>query len=122
MDTIQLQRDLDRFGIRARVYAGEPGCKTERPRQPKHVDPNAGWDIDSRPGNAPMVLTVHPRQLPKGTEIFIYLPLARTDPANSFRELEAGLMQSPGPSCLESRAFVNPLASLLPTTPPPAAR
>ncbi|MFE6054292.1 hypothetical protein ACFQ6N_26365 [Kitasatospora sp. NPDC056446] len=120
VDTQQLQRDFDRFGIRARVYAGEPGCQTKRPEQPRNVDLNAGWDIEVRPGNEPMVLTVHPRELPKGTEIFVYLPLAKTDPANSFRELEAGLMKSPGPSCLESRVFVNPLASLLPTAPPPA--
>ncbi|MEU8920962.1 hypothetical protein AB0D10_08485 [Kitasatospora sp. NPDC048545] len=120
VDTVQLQHDLDRFGIRARVYAGEPGCRTKRPKQPEHVDLNAGWDIEPRPGNSPMVLTVHPRRLPKNTEIFIYLPLAKTDPANSFRELEAGLMQSPGPACLESREFVNPLASLFPTSPPPS--
>ncbi|RGD59792.1 hypothetical protein DR950_20190 [Kitasatospora xanthocidica] len=116
VDVDQLQRDIDRFGIRARVYPGEPGCKAREPKQPSHVDLTAGWDIEHGPGE-PLVLTVHPRRLPAGTEIFIYLPLARTSPANSSREMQAGLMKSPGPSCMPAKEYVNPLASLYPTPP-----
>ncbi|MFJ9694131.1 hypothetical protein [Kitasatospora sp. NPDC101183] len=112
VDTGQLQRDLDTFGIRARVYAGEPGCKAKAPEIAQH-DSDDGWHMEMA-GNR-MVLTARPAAIPAGEQLFVYLPLARTSPENGSRELESGLMKSPGPACMPSREYVNPLASLLPT-------
>ncbi|MFI2611577.1 hypothetical protein [Kitasatospora sp. NPDC018619] len=117
VDADQLQRDIDRFGIRARVYAGEPGCRAAEPERPPHVDLNAGWEIEHDQPTGPLVLTVRPRLVPAGTTVFVYLPLATSDPANSYREMEAGLMKAPGPACMPARVFDDPLARLFPTPP-----
>ncbi|WP_031069981.1 hypothetical protein [Streptomyces sp. NRRL WC-3742] len=112
VDTDQLQRDLDKFGIRARVYAGEPGCRAKGPKIATH-DNDDGWHMEMVKDK--MILTARPDAIPAGEKLFIYLPLAKSSPENGFRELESGLMKSPGPACMPSREFVNPLASLLPT-------
>lgn len=128
VDVPQLQRDLDRLGVRSHVYAGEPDCHAPEPKSPTYPPDAAvkadkggsqgrvsyyGWDIDSQ--GRKTVLTVHPNGISADLQLFIYLPLAKTDPANGFRELEAGLMTSPAPSCMPAKTSTNPLASLFPT-------
>ncbi|MEZ0065001.1 hypothetical protein ABIA32_000989 [Streptacidiphilus sp. MAP12-20] len=126
VDVPRLQRDLDRLGVRSHVYAGEPGCQAPAPKSPPVDSSDAalnamngdsrtrlayfGWDISSE--GVKQVLTVHPSRIPTGEQIFIYLPLARTSPANGFRELEAALMTNPAPSCMPARTYTNPLANL----------
>ncbi|MDH6126018.1 hypothetical protein [Kitasatospora sp. GP82] len=127
VDAPQLQRDLDRFGVRSHVYAGEPDCHAPEPKRPTYPPDIAGltstgqdrvayygWDIDSE--GRKTVLTIRPSAIPADLQLFIYLPYAKADPANGFRELEAGLMKSPAPSCMPGKTYDNPLASLLPTS------
>lgn len=79
-----------------------------------------GWDMEeeaSQDGGR-QVLTIRPSAIPADLQLFIYLPLAKTDPAHSSRELQAGLMQSPAPNCMPAKTYVNPLASLYPTPAP----
>ncbi|MEV0534675.1 hypothetical protein [Kitasatospora sp. NPDC050463] len=131
VDTTQLQHDLDRFGVRSRVYAGEPGCHAPEPESPSYPPDAAveadrqgsqgrlsyyGWDMGSE--GLKEVLTIRPSAIPADLQLFIYLPLAKTDPANGSRELQAGLMKSPAPSCMPSKTYDNPLASLYPTPAP----
>jgi len=123
VDVPQLQRDLDRLGARAHVYAGEPDCHAPEPKSPSYPpDPAAlkadrvsyyGWNIDDEGRKS--VLTIRPSGIPADLQLYIYLPYAKTDPANGSAELEAGLMKSPAPSCMPSKIFTNPLASLFPT-------
>ncbi|MEV7938282.1 hypothetical protein AB0O82_19345 [Kitasatospora sp. NPDC088264] len=116
VDPDQLQRDLDRFGIPARVYAGQPGCRASEPETPDNQEGQDSWDMHTE-GAGPLVLTVRPRAVPAGLKLFIYLPFAGTDPAHSSREMHTGLMRSPGPACMPSKVYFNPLASLIPTPP-----
>ncbi len=128
VDATQLQHDLDRLGVRSHVYAGEPGCHAPEPEMPSYPPDAAaganptdsqgrlaqdGWDMSSE--GLKEVLTIRPGAIPADLTLFIYLPFAKTDPANSSRELRAGLMKSPAPACMPSQTFVNPLASLYPT-------
>ncbi|WP_371519790.1 hypothetical protein [Kitasatospora sp. NBC_01300] len=116
VDPDQLQRDLDRFGIPARVYAGQPGCRAPEPEAPDNQEGQGSWDMRTE-GAGPIVLTVRPHAVPAGLKLFIYLPFAGTDPAHSSREMHTGLMRSPGPACMPSKVYFNPLASLIPTPP-----
>lgn len=135
VDATQLQRDLDRAGVRSRVYAGEPGCHAPDPTMPSYAPQTVakgnqdggqgrlaayGWDMEEEPGQegGRMVLTIRPSAIPANLQLFIYLPLAKTDPAHSSRELQANLMQSPAPDCMPAQTYVNPLASLYPTSAP----
>ncbi|MFJ6139510.1 hypothetical protein [Kitasatospora sp. NPDC092286] len=126
VDAAQLQRDLDRLGARTHVYAGEPDCHAPEPESP--ADPPGdgdgnpdwlathGWNIESE--GLKHVLTIRPGAIPAGVQLYIYLPMAKVDPANGFREMEANLMKTPGPTCMPSKTYSNPLASLFPTPPP----
>ncbi|MER5636226.1 hypothetical protein ABT095_04645 [Kitasatospora sp. NPDC002227] len=127
VDVEQLQRDLDRLGVPSRVYAGDPGCRAPEPNYPDNggtplegaADTPAnrvardGWDMETAHNKT--VLTVRPKAIRAGQQLFINFPLARTSPANSFRNLHAGLMTLPAPACMAGEEFVNPLASLYPT-------
>ncbi|PJN22386.1 hypothetical protein [Kitasatospora sp. CB02891] len=129
-DATQLQYDLDRVGVRSRVYAGEPGCHALDPTMPSYSPETVakanqdqlsafGWDMRGERGagseGARQVLTIRPSAIPADLRLFIYLPLAKTDPDHSSRELRAGLMQSPAPDCMPTGTYENPLASLYPT-------
>ncbi|MDH6577069.1 hypothetical protein [Kitasatospora sp. MAP5-34] len=132
VDAAQLQHDLDRLGVRSHIYAGEPGCHASEPKTPSYPsDPAAikamngssqdrvsyyGWDI-SVEGRSE-VLTVHPGGIPADLQLFIYFPYYNTDPAHGSGSFEAALMKSPTPSCMPARPFINPLASLYPTSKP----
>ncbi|GAA2137514.1 hypothetical protein GCM10009760_18120 [Kitasatospora kazusensis] len=137
VDATQLQHDLDRAGVRSRVYAGEPGCHAPEPTMasyPPEILAKAdqdqdggrgrlsafGWDMEQQAGKegGREVLTIRPGAIPADLRLFIYLPLAKTDPAHSSRELQAGLMQSPAPDCMPAKTYDNPLASLYPTPAP----
>ncbi|AUG76429.1 hypothetical protein CFP65_1539 [Kitasatospora sp. MMS16-BH015] len=123
VDPDQLQRDLDRAGVPARVYPGEFGCKEKEPDVPDR-DTSAltgdfltdnGWTIETQ--GTKSVLTVLRGRIPAGQELFIYLPEIKTTPAHKLGESHTGLMKAPGPSCLPAKVFFNPLASLYPTPP-----
>ncbi|WP_042428788.1 hypothetical protein [Streptacidiphilus anmyonensis] len=113
VDTSRLQRDLDRLGIHSRVYAGEPGCHASAPESPAPSVATSGWQISS--AGRRTVLTVHRQLIPTDLQLFVYFPLADTDPADGFRELEAGLMKSPAPTCMPAKTYTNPLAGQFPT-------
>ncbi|GAA1163422.1 hypothetical protein F4556_000376 [Kitasatospora gansuensis] len=129
IDTAQLQRDLDRFGARTRVYPGEPGCTAPEPAPgPSYPEgpeiaanngTNAdrlaffGWDIDTTFPKA--VLTVRPSAIPAGFQVYVHLPLAKTTPTTHAQEFEAGLTTTPGPDCMPAKPYENPLASLYPS-------
>ncbi|MFJ5926883.1 hypothetical protein ACIQF6_30265 [Kitasatospora sp. NPDC092948] len=128
IDATQLQHDLDRVGVRSRVYAGEPGCHAPDPTMPSYSPETEakanqdrlsafGWDMrgEAGPDGPRQVLTIRPSAIPTDLRLFIYLPLAKTDPEHSSRELRAGLMQSPAPDCMPAKTYENPLASLYPT-------
>ncbi|MFB6892791.1 hypothetical protein ACFCX4_26160 [Kitasatospora sp. NPDC056327] len=122
VDAPGLQRDLDRLGVRSRVYAGEPGCRAPEPKEAP-VPENAGgerltthgWTVETTGKRT--VLSVRPHRIAADAQLYLYFPLAKSDPANGFRELEAGLMLAPAPACMPARTFTNPLASLFPTPP-----
>ncbi|MGW4382698.1 hypothetical protein [Kitasatospora sp. NPDC004531] len=128
VDATQLQRDLDRAGIRSRVYAGEPGCHAPDPTMPSYPPETVakanqdqlsafGWDMrgETGPEGSRQVLTIRPSAIPADLRLFIHLPLAKTDPEHSSRELRAGLMQGPAPDCMPAGTSDNPLAGLYPT-------
>lgn len=129
VDYVRLQHDLDRFGIPAHVYAGEPNCHAPAPVTPTspaggtaNTDTAAGrlasdgWDIE--PASHATVLLFQTRHhLAAGEQLFIYLPYAKTDPSNGFRQLEAGIMQAPAPSCMPSKAYTTPPALAAQMTP-----
>ncbi|WP_406200275.1 hypothetical protein OH807_18990 [Kitasatospora sp. NBC_01560] len=131
VDVPRLQADLDRLGVRSRVYAGEPGCTAPDPSTPAYPEAEMikanngsgadrlaffGWDIDN--GLQKSVLTVRPHSIPADRTLFIHLPLAKVAPASGFRSLSAGLMVGKAPACMPAEDPSNPLASLLPTQPP----
>ncbi|MFJ8043713.1 hypothetical protein ACIRBX_24755 [Kitasatospora sp. NPDC096147] len=122
-DPAQLQRDLDRVGVRSRVYAGEPGCDAPLPALPTFAPETSakaeqdwlaayGWDI--RPAMTPAghreVLAIRPGVIRADLTLYIYLPLAKTNPQEGFRHLEAGLMQSPAPDCMPTQSTTRPPA------------
>ncbi|MFJ2577417.1 hypothetical protein [Kitasatospora aureofaciens] len=114
VDAAQLQRDLDHFGVHARVYAGEPGCRAPKPASPDNpADHDRGWDMGTE--GRQTVLTIRPRTIPAGLQLFIHLPYATTDPADSWRSLAVGLMKPPAPACMPGATFTNPLAGLFPS-------
>jgi hypothetical protein len=130
IDVPHLQRDLDRLGVRAHVYAGEPHCDAPAPVSPSYPADSAaqtatdqgrldyyGWDVEA--ARSSDVLLIQPHRIPAGLQLYVYLPYAKTDPADSWRSLEAGLMNNPAPSCMPAQTYTNPLAGQF--TPKPTA-
>lgn len=118
VDTAQLQRDLDSLGVNSRVYAGEPGCQAAPPKIAPGPDGDAnkdwlrshGWEIGPTGDGHRTVLTIRPGLLAAGTQLFLYFPLAKSDPANSFRAMQAGLLVPPAPACMPVTSSYTPPA------------
>jgi hypothetical protein len=138
VDYVRLQHDLDRLAIPARVYAGEADCRAAAPVTPTYpadFGPGSdtdqarltryGWDVESGPSGEVLLFQSHHR-LPVGEQLFLYLPYAKTDPANGFRSLEDGVMRSPAPACMPGQTYTVPpaLAAQMTSTgaPTPASR
>ncbi|MFE2915556.1 hypothetical protein [Kitasatospora indigofera] len=115
-----LQEDLDRLGVRSRIYAGDPDCRAALPGRADpspstsagtaaEASPSAsaspsteagyeGWRIDSEHGK--LVLSVSPSKMPADKQLQIVFPLAKTDPAHASAVLTGGLVDGPGPDCM----------------------
>ncbi|MFI9328805.1 hypothetical protein ACIGZJ_14805 [Kitasatospora sp. NPDC052868] len=120
IDLDGLQKDLDRLGVRSRIYAGDPDCQAALPGQADpspsasagaapEASPSAsaspspgagdqGWGIDREDGR--LVLSVSPGKMPAGKQLRIVFPLAKTDPAHAAGILTGQLADGPGPDCV----------------------
>ncbi|MGI5457394.1 hypothetical protein ACQEWB_30370 [Streptomyces sp. CA-249302] len=98
LDTARLQRDLNRLGVPALVYAGDPDC-TEPPTATADDAPRETWHIELAKGGKP-VLSVRPDRIPAGQHLLVAFPLARTDPAHAGGVIQAGKIAGTPPSCV----------------------
>ena len=121
IDLAGLQHNLDRLGIRAHVYAGDPGCSDgiravgNAPDLEGLRDAPAGDAAKSGLTFADQgqgtVMEVVPDKIPAGDTLFLYFPLAKTSPVNTYREWQAGLLRGTIPTCLPAQAYTNPFAA-----------
>jgi len=121
IDLAGLQHNLDRLGIRAHVYAGDPGCGNGisvvnngpalkgLPDAPAADYKQAGLTFTDRGRST--LLEVNPEGIPAGDTLYLYFPLARTSPGNTFRDWQSGLLRGTVPTCLPAQSYTNPLAA-----------
>ncbi|ARP68816.1 hypothetical protein LK07_02440 [Streptomyces pluripotens] len=98
LDTGRLQRDLNRLGVPAVVYAGDPRC-TDTPTSPGDHSSNKTWDIELTKGGKP-VLSVRPDRIPAGQHLLVAFPLLRTDPDRAAYAITAGRIDGTPPACV----------------------
>ncbi|MCX2185001.1 hypothetical protein KV205_31430 [Streptomyces sp. SKN60] len=100
-DLPQLQRDLERMGVPARVYRDDPTCPLD-----KGEDPELGYATLKAIGfhhrNGAITASIHPSQIPAGTHLEILFPR----PAKGYADAFAfGLRTGKAPDC--RHAFVS---------------
>ncbi|MCH0566475.1 MULTISPECIES: hypothetical protein [unclassified Streptomyces] len=98
LDIGRLQRDLNRLGVPAVVYAGDPEC-TDMPTSPGDDSSNKIWHIELTKGGKP-VLSVRPDRIPAGQHLLVAFPLLRTDPAHAAYAITAGRIDGTAPACV----------------------
>ncbi|MBO4259964.1 hypothetical protein [Streptomyces griseorubiginosus] len=98
LDTARLQRDLNRLGVPAVVYAGDPAC-TATPTSSGDDAPSATWRIELAKGGKP-VLTVRPDRIAAGQHLLVAFPLVRTDPGRAAYVITAGRIDGTPPTCV----------------------
>lgn len=98
LDTARLQRDLNRLGVPAAVYAGDPQC-TDTPTTTADASPHDTWHIELTKGGKP-VLSVRPDRIPAGQHLLVAFPLARTDPGHGAYVIQAGRFTGTAPACV----------------------
>lgn len=120
IDLAGLQHNLDRLGIRAHVYAGDPDCSNGigfinngpalkgLPDAPVSDYKYAGVTITDH--GRTTLLKVNTEGIPAGDTLYFYFPLARTSPLNTYRKFQSGLLRGTIPSCLPAQTYTNPLA------------
>ncbi|MFF0298788.1 hypothetical protein ACFYST_35545 [Kitasatospora sp. NPDC004614] len=128
IDLAKVQRELDRLGVRARVYAGDPNCQAPAPLPSTSASsapsssPSASADAPAPSADAPvpnaspasepsdqswtlgrengkLVLILNPARIPADKQVQIVFPLAKTDPAHGTSVIMGGLTDIPGPDC-----------------------
>ncbi|MFD8481594.1 hypothetical protein [Kitasatospora sp. NPDC059673] len=128
LDLAKVQRELDRLGIRARVYAGDPNCQAPAPLPSTSASsapsssPSASAGAPSPSADAPvpslspasgpsdqswtlgrengkLVLILNPARIPADKQVQIVFPLAKTDPSHGASVIMGGLTDIPGPDC-----------------------
>ena len=121
IDLAGLQHNLDRLGVRAHVYAGDPSCNDgitavgNAPdlkglrNAPAADATSAGLTVTDQ-GKATL-LEVNPDRMPAGDTLYLYFPLATTSLVNTYREWQAGLLRGTIPTCLPAQAYTNPFAA-----------
>ncbi|WP_338675031.1 hypothetical protein V1460_20080 [Streptomyces sp. SCSIO 30461] len=96
-DPAQLQRDLERMGVPARVYQDDPTCPLDKGEDPKlGYTPLEAIDFQIRNGAA--TASIHPSQIPAGTHLEILV----TRPAQYTGDVYAyafGVRQGKAPDC-----------------------
>lgn len=129
LDLPGLQRNLDRLGIPARVYVGDPNCPTspqaDRGSSPASTpDPTATASVSqpeaspapsrstdrhlARTGdiwtiekkNGKPVLYVRPDRIPAGTQLMVGFPVARTEPDHPWSAIESSIIDGTPPACI----------------------
>ncbi|MFI2367548.1 hypothetical protein [Streptomyces sp. NPDC018833] len=96
-DLAQLQRDLERMGVPARVYQDDPTCPMD-----KGEDPELGYTtlkaIGFQHRNGAITASIHPRQIPAGTHLEILFP--RPAKGTAYADAFAfGLRKGKAPDC-----------------------
>ncbi|OIJ88405.1 hypothetical protein [Streptomyces colonosanans] len=124
LDLPGLQRDLDRLGVPARVYAGDPNCPTpadpsssptstpdpiptapasqpEVSRTPSGLaseHPASSWRVEVNNGKP--VLYVRPDKIPAGQKLMVSFPLAHTEPDHAWSIIEGRTIDGTPPACI----------------------
>lgn len=128
LDLPGLQHDLDRLGVPARVYAGDPNCPNPQadpsPSPTSTPDPTPtastsqpetsaapsspaterpaflgdSWRIEIKNGKP--VLYVRPGKIPAGQELMVGFPLAHTMPDHAWSIIEGGIIDGTPPACI----------------------
>ncbi|MGI5380749.1 hypothetical protein ACQEV2_42535 [Streptomyces sp. CA-251387] len=126
LDLPGLQHDLDRLGVPARVYAGDPSCPNPQadpsPSQTSAPDPTPSasqpaassapgrpttgrpavigdsWTVEMKHGKP--VLYIRPDKIPTGQQIMVGFPLAHTDPAHALSVIMGGMIDGTPPACI----------------------
>ncbi|MCH5672004.1 hypothetical protein [Streptomyces gilvus] len=98
LDTARLQRDLNRLGVPAVVYAGDPAC-TAAPTSSGDDAPSSTWRIELAKGGKP-VLSVRPDRIAAGQHLLVAFPLLRTDPDRAAYVITAGRTDGTPPACV----------------------
>ncbi|WP_042408968.1 hypothetical protein [Streptacidiphilus carbonis] len=121
IDLVGLQRDLDRVGAHAHVYAGDPTCNNGisvinngpalqgLPGAPASDSTHAGLNVADE-GRA-TVLKVTPDKIPADDTLYLYFPLARTSPADTYRDFQIGMLRGTIPTCLPAQTYTDPFAA-----------
>ncbi len=99
LDLARLQRDLNRLGVPAVVYAGDPEC-TEKPVNTGDAAPDKTWHIEPTKGGKVPVLSVQPDRIPAGQHLLVAFLLARTDPGHAAYAIQAGRIEGTPPACV----------------------
>ncbi|MGW4379005.1 hypothetical protein [Kitasatospora sp. NPDC004531] len=126
IDLAKVQRELDRLGVRARVYAGDPDCQAPAPLPSTPASPAPGGAPSPEASQAPslepslepnsssqpdglswtlgrehgkLVLILNPARIPADKLVQIVFPLAKTDASHGAAVIMGGLVDPPGPDC-----------------------
>ncbi|MFF2658581.1 hypothetical protein ACFVUH_14565 [Kitasatospora sp. NPDC058032] len=98
VDTGRLKRDLDRLGIRTRVFGDEPGCGslesmvTPVPKDAAGKNPVSPVFIEASTRDGRTVYSIDRSKLDAGGELLLHFPAAQPGPGGDFGGLEAGVL------------------------------
>jgi hypothetical protein len=98
-----LQRDLDRLGVRARVYQGDPSCPVVSRQAPGDVGPDTGGHgalavlSVTEVVDGEQVVRINPDKIPAGYHLRIVFPVLVEGERRDDGGLAFGLEKDPGP-------------------------
>ncbi|MER5757511.1 hypothetical protein [Streptomyces sp. NPDC002088] len=100
-DLTQLQHDLQRMGVDARVYQDDPTCPVDKGEDPE-LSHSTLKTIDFHHRNGAFTATINPAKIPSGTHLEIVFPQPPRDSAQK-DSLAFSLRQGKAPDCRNMR-------------------